>query len=162
MRDHTTLDALREFHESMGLDAPHSFTLPPQEQGARMGQAALSKTLYELADRLKELGAANKNDVLMLRFRLIIEELAELSEAVLDGDPDQILWEATDLRYVVEGLVVTLGLDRVAMEAFSRIHAANMSKLDDHGNPVREPGGKIVKGPNYRKADLAGLAMMRG
>ncbi len=157
-----TLEALREFHEAMGLDAPRSFTYPPEDAKSRSSKAILSETLFGMADKLKDLGRIHDDDVILLRFRLIIEELGEVCEALLDGDPDKILWELTDLRYVVEGLVVTLGLDQPAGEAFRRIHAANMSKLDDDGNPVREPGGKIIKGPNYRKADLAGLAMMRG
>jgi len=31
------------------------------------------------------------------------------------------------------------------------VHESNMSKLDDDGNPVRDPDtGKILKGPNYQ------------
>lgn len=154
-----TLEQLRDFQTSMGLDAPEGFTLPEQSPDARDRLDSLSKMLERTAYDLKTIGAATGNDVILLRFRLIIEELAEVAEALVNADPGQVLWEVTDLRYVVEGLAVTLGLDWDGMAdvAFDRIHKANMSKLDDDGNPVREPGGKIIKGPNYKKADLSDL-----
>jgi len=155
----SSLDALREFHLAMGLDAPERYTQPQQSAQARVGQAILSEALAGLSESLKSLGAIHDNDVTFLRFRLIVEELAEVSEALLDGDPRQVLWEVCDLIYVVSGLAVTLGLDRAVPEAFQRIHEANMSKLDDDGNPVREPGGKIIKGPNYQKADLSDIEL---
>lgn len=153
-----TLEQLREFHEAMAVYAPpNGFSMPPQAGGARVVQSQMVASLNQMAKVLQESCARFDQDVLLLRFRLIVEELAEAAEALLDGDPSEILWELTDLRYVVEGLVVTLGLDPIADEAFDRIHAANMSKLGDDGNPVRDASGKIIKGPNYRKADLSDL-----
>lgn len=153
-----TIRHLQEFHDSMGLPCPPTFELPIQNATAHAVTDQVSMNLFRTADLLKTIGAANEDDVLLCRIRLIVEELGEVVEAILDNDPPEaILHEMTDLRYVVEGLVVTLGLGDVADEAFDRIHAANMSKLDDDGNPVRGPGGKITKGPNYKSADLSDL-----
>lgn len=45
-------------------------------------------------------------------------------------------------------------------EAFQRIHESNMSKLDDEGKPIRREDGKILKGPNYKKPDMAPVVQM--
>jgi hypothetical protein len=41
-------------------------------------------------------------------------------------------------------------------EAVRRVHASNMSKLED-GKPVLREDGKVLKGPNYRAPDLTDL-----
>lgn len=41
------------------------------------------------------------------------------------------------------------------LDAFDEVHRSNMSKLDHDGNPVLSPGGRVLKGPNYRKPELA-------
>ena len=107
---------------------------------------------------------------------LIREETAELAEAVAN-----MLKETCDLIYVMEGAVwsgvdiATLepetlaniaGLfkwyacvfpDEIVKEAFKRVHESNMSKLGDDGKPVRRTDGKVLKGPNYKSADLMDL-----
>jgi hypothetical protein len=47
--------------------------------------------------------------------------------------------------------------EKVFLEAFTRVHNSNMSKLDSSGNPVLREDGKVLKGPNYKKPDLADL-----
>lgn len=39
-------------------------------------------------------------------------------------------------------------------KAFAIVHASNLSKLDDEGNPIRREDGKIMKGPNYVAPDM--------
>lgn len=41
--------------------------------------------------------------------------------------------------------------------AADRVHASNMSKLDDDGKPILREDGKIMKGPNYVAPDLSDL-----
>lgn len=93
-------------------------------------------------------------------FGPICEELYEFEEAVSSHLYDEeselaIFSELTDLLYVVYSFAATYGFD--IDEAFKRIHAQNMSKLDDNGNPVYRKDGKVMKGPNYRKANLEDL-----
>lgn len=38
--------------------------------------------------------------------------------------------------------------------AFNVVHASNMSKLDENGEPIRREDGKIMKGPNYVAPDM--------
>jgi hypothetical protein len=39
-------------------------------------------------------------------------------------------------------------------EAFLEVHDSNMSKLGLDGKPVRRADGKVLKGPNYRAANI--------
>lgn len=47
--------------------------------------------------------------------------------------------------------------EEIIIEAFRRVHASNMSKLDDNGKPILREDGKIMKGPNYKKPYLTDL-----
>ncbi len=49
-------------------------------------------------------------------------------------------------------------LPDLEVEAFNRVFESNMSKLDDNGKPVRNADGKVMKGANYKHADLTDLA----
>lgn len=112
--------------------------------------------------------------------KLIKEELVEANEAAA-----HLLKEYCDVFYTVAGLVNHVGekegqrlleeagigkfpdiindlMDvfaehEVSEEAFRRVHASNMSKLDDDGNVIRREDGKVMKGPNYKPPVLDDL-----
>ena len=92
------------------------------------------------------------SDKAMLRYHLIEEEAAEVAEA---SEPEHLLKELADLVYVTYGFAATFGwnLD----EAVRRVHASNMSKLGDDGQPVYREDGKVLKGPNYEQPNLSDL-----
>jgi predicted HAD superfamily Cof-like phosphohydrolase len=90
-----------------------------------------------------------------LRLKLIDEECKEVIEAFQKGDRLEIAKELTDLLYVVYGVGVTFGIDLDA--CFEEVHNSNMSKLGIDGKPIYREDGKILKGPNYRPADLTGI-----
>lgn len=113
---------------------------------------------------------------------LVAEEMTETEEALA-----HLLKEISDLDYVIAGLANVTDFEAVrrdprvqtlmaraartrdALEeigqtssdiraaAFDRIHASNMSKLGDDGQPVRREDGKILKGPNYQPPVLIDL-----
>lgn len=100
-------------------------------------------------------------DLVRFRARLIREEyeevIAELAKLAQAKDPQRcleimraLMGELADLRYVLEGCAVTLGLP--LDEAYAEIHRANMTK---DANP--EPGGKAVKGECFTPPDLLPL-----
>ncbi len=69
-----------------------------------------------------------------------------------------LLKELCDLQYVLSGTADELGWTPIFDAAFRRVHASNMSKLDDNGDPVKDPAtGKVLKGENYKQADLTDL-----
>ena len=41
--------------------------------------------------------------------------------------------------------------------ACDRVNTSNWSKFDENGQPIRDPNGKITKGPNYQPPVLDGL-----
>ncbi len=91
-----------------------------------------------------------------LRINLIAEELEELQEALAAGDLVEVLDALTDLQYVLDGAYLSFGLQHLKHEAFDEVHSSNMSKLGADGKPIRrESDGKVLKGPDYRRPDLA-------
>ncbi|MCD8570114.1 MAG: nucleoside triphosphate pyrophosphohydrolase family protein [Alphaproteobacteria bacterium] len=91
-----------------------------------------------------------------LRISLLAEELDELKEALQNGDLVETLDALIDLQYVLDGAFLSFGLQHVKDAAFAEVHASNMSKLGADGKPIyREGDGKVLKGPNYFKPDMA-------
>ena len=83
-----------------------------------------------------------------LRERILDEEYNEVKLAYKSRDKANLIKELNDLKYVVEGWLVTLGVD--GDKSFELVHKSNMSKLDDNGKPVLREDGKILKSHNYR------------
>jgi len=92
------------------------------------------------------------SDIANLRYGLIEEEFAEFKEA---EEPAHVLKEMADEVYVIYGMAAVFGWD--LDEAVRRVHASNMSKLDDNGEPIYREDGKVLKGPNYQEPDLTDL-----
>lgn len=91
-----------------------------------------------------------------LRINLLAEELDELKEALANNDTLETLDALIDLQYVLDGAFISFGLHHVKDAAFEEVHRSNMSKLGEDGKPIRRPeDGKVMKGPNYFKPDLA-------
>ena len=91
-----------------------------------------------------------------LRINLLAEEVDELKEALEAGAMVAVLDALTDIQYVLDGAYLSFGLHGVKTAAFEEVQRSNMSKLGADGKPiVREEDGKILKGPNYFKPDIA-------
>jgi len=58
-----------------------------------------------------------------------------------------------DLDYVVQGANLVFGFQGPLI--VEEIHTSNMSKLGADGKPIWDENGKVVKGPNYCKPDVA-------
>lgn len=128
MRDMSNADKVRSFMVAMGQDVDKE--LPP---------------FHGVEE--------HPNDKLMyFRSELLREEINEFEES---GDPENLLKELCDLLYVTYGYAITFGLD--IDTAFNRVHESNMSKLGPDGKPIYREDGKVMKGPNYKPADLSDL-----
>jgi hypothetical protein len=114
--------------------------------------------------------------------KLVLEELTEAEEAL-----KHLLKELADLQYVLIGRMIgshhtgtsvpfspqvqvraqTIalvasgienGLKRgIVDQAFLKVHESNMSKANPDGSVLRRADGKVLKGPNYKEADLNDL-----
>ena len=125
MTQKTTIEQVQEFHETYGL---------PVENEQTTGN-----------EQTKD-----------LRINLLQEELDELKEALQNDDMIETLDALIDLQYVLDGAFLSFGMQDVKMEAFNEVHRSNMSKLGEDGKPIRrESDGKVMKGPNYFKPDMA-------
>ncbi len=121
----TTLEQVQEFHETYGLPVLDT----PSIEDTTTNQ---------------------------LRINLLAEELDELKEALEQGDSVETLDALIDLQYVLDGAFLSLGMAHLKDAAFDEVHRSNMSKLGADGQPIRREGdGKVLKGPNYFKPDMA-------
>lgn len=91
----------------------------------------------------------------LLRHRLMHEENEEYLEAAKNGDLVEIADALGDMMYILYGTICKHGLqDRIA-DIFDEIHRSNMSKLGADGKPIYREDGKVMKGENYFKPNIA-------
>ena len=60
-----------------------------------------------------------------------------------------------DMLYILCGTIITHGMQGVIDEVFEEIQRSNMSKLGRDGKPIYREDGKVLKGPNYFKPNIA-------
>ncbi len=124
----------------------------------------MSKTTIEMVEEFHETYDLPVRDGIdltceqtkQLRINLLAEELDELKEALANNDPVETLDALIDLQYVLDGAFLSFGMQDLKGPAFEEVHRSNMSKLGEDGKPIRRPeDGKVMKGPNYFKPDIA-------
>lgn len=92
-----------------------------------------------------------------LRHRLMQEENNEYLEAVQNNDLVEVADALGDMLYILCGTILKHGMQGLIEEVFLEIQASNMSKLGADGKPIYREDGKILKGPNYFKPDIAAI-----
>lgn len=126
--------------------------------------------MRDLAEFHQTFAPEQRNDdmeeIIHRRVLLIEEEYEEVQQALTDLDRymfnltsftaeevmTEVASELADLLYVVYGTAEELGIPLT--EVFQEIHRANMSKVWDDGAVHRNGYGKIIKPPNFVKADV--------
>lgn len=152
----TTVQMVDEFAEAFGIDRPKKAGWP---EDTLPSDRATLKELAEMAREVSKFAhtaAKARKSTVLLRAHLMAEELAELMEAMSLNDLSQVLHEGADLRYVVDGTMLAFGLGKVYEKGVAEIHRANMSKLEN-GKAIRDGAGRVLKGKNFRKADVRPL-----
>jgi len=102
---------------------------------------------------VKEKSSFSSDKINELRFNLIKEELEELRIAMDTKNLVEVADALTDILYVAYGAGHAFGIN--LDKCFDEVQQSNMSKLDDHGNPIYNDSGKVMKGPKYFKPDLS-------
>lgn len=97
-----------------------------------------------------------------LRHRLMAEENDEYLEAAKAGDMVEVADALGDMLYILCGTMVTHGMQDVMADVFRTIQESNMSKLGADGRPIYREDGKVMKGPNYFRPDIAGVLRAAG
>jgi predicted HAD superfamily Cof-like phosphohydrolase len=126
-------------------------------------QGQLGVHFEEVCEMIDELTPThNAGGVLITNAREALHALAEylkanakVEQVVFVSDEDRIMMldSITDQLVTVTGVAHTLSMDPVG--GLSEVNRSNFSKFDDNGDPILDPvTHKILKGPNYSKADL--------
>lgn len=134
---------VRQFHEMYAV--PIAQGAPEVDRGrVHMRMALIGEELAELV------GA-----VYGARARAMIEEAFTAAVAADDGTRDTV--EAADalgdLVYVIYGMALECGIPLA--DVLAEIQASNLSKLGADGRPIYREDGKILKGPDYIRPDIA-------
>ncbi|EDP94359.1 nucleoside triphosphate pyrophosphohydrolase family protein [Kordia algicida OT-1] len=121
------IEAVTEFHEAFGLGIKNTPT-------ANIGEA--------------------RN---LLRFNLMKEENEEYFEAAQNNDLVEVADALGDMLYILCGTIIEHGMQEKIIEVFEEIQRSNMSKLGEDGKPIYREDGKVLKGPNYFKPNIAAI-----
>ena len=92
-----------------------------------------------------------------LRYELMAEENKEYFQAVVQKDKVEIADALVDQMYVLLGTINSHGMQSMFLEAFSRVHENNMTKVGPDGKLLRDPSGKILKPSGFKAVDLTDL-----
>ncbi|MDE0600075.1 MAG: nucleoside triphosphate pyrophosphohydrolase family protein, partial [Dokdonia donghaensis] len=92
-----------------------------------------------------------------LRYNLMKEENEEYLEAANNGDLVEVADALGDMLYILCGTIIEHGMQDKIEEVFNEIQRSNMSKLGEDGKPIYRADGKVLKGPNYFKPDIASI-----
>ena len=90
----------------------------------------------------------------IMRHRLLDEEVVELFEAGSNGDIVDVADAIADCFYILIGTAIEYGIAEKLPALFDEVHRSNMSKLDDDGNPIYREDGKVLKSNNYTPPNL--------
>ena len=91
----------------------------------------------------------------LLRYKLMREENEEYLEAANNNDLVEIADALGDMLYILCGTIIEHGLQHKIEAVFDEIQRSNMSKLGKDGEPIYREDGKVLKGPNYFKPNIA-------
>ena len=131
----------------------------------QLGGMTLNDCISSVAEFQKTFGlpmeerpAARLNeDIIALRHNLMAEENDEYLEAARSGDMVEIADALGDMLYILCGTIISHGMQDVIGDVFKTIQDSNMSKLGADGRPIYREDGKVMKGPDYFKPDIAGV-----
>jgi predicted HAD superfamily Cof-like phosphohydrolase len=121
------LNAVAEFHQAFGIES------------AELPTVSISQ------------------NTVLLRHNLMKEENEEYLEAAQNHDLVEVADALGDMLYILCGTILSHGMQDKITEVFNEIQRSNMSKLGADGKPIYREDGKVLKGPNYFKPDIASI-----
>ena len=121
------LNAVAKFHDAFGIESADSPSVNIPEQ------------------------------TILLRYNLMKEENEEYLEAAQKNDLIEVADALGDMLYILCGTILSHGMQHKISEVFKEIQRSNMSKLGSDGKPIYREDGKVLKGPNYFKPDIAAV-----
>lgn len=137
----STDSLVREFHEKFGHPIAQNINVGTEEL-RRLRVNLILEEAIEFAMACGYCVDVNNGEV-------------ELVKAIAEPNLVEMADGLGDLRYVVDGANLVFGFPQVAI--LQEIHNSNMSKLGADGKPILREDGKILKGPNYFKPNIAAI-----
>ncbi|QIG76465.1 putative NTP pyrophosphohydrolase protein [Rhizobium phage RHph_I72] len=157
------LDQVAEFSKAFDAHIADEPGVPRVDRASQEDIENFVKEAARYGRWLKDLAAGAKargdeaGALLLIRLQLCQEELAELADAMAKRDIVGCLDALVDMSYVGDGTYLSLGLGPYKLAGYAEVHRSNMSKLDNEGKPIISDAGRVIKGPNYSKPDLASV-----
>ena len=148
----TNFHKVKEFMAVMGQEVKSKPKIA--SYGTCILRLALIKEEVKATPKIADYGTCT------LRLALIQEELDELKEALLENDIVETADAIADILYVVYGTAVAFGIG--IDEVFEEVHSSNMSKLDVDGTAIFDEMGKVMKGPDYFRPNIAQVLLQQG
>ena len=167
----SSLEQVKEFHKTMGLE--YSDTPVPTIPTQDICELRVNLIFEELIELVEAMG---------IEYHLVHLAHQYLEQPVFTKSSRygkvKVLDALVDLRYVLDGTVVSCQMEDIHDEAFEEVHSSNMSKacvdmddaysmlaklptdykykvINNSGNIIiRREDGKIIKPDSYRKAEL--------
>jgi predicted HAD superfamily Cof-like phosphohydrolase len=133
---------VREFHEAYGLPAKDEPFMPDMKR-LMLRWKLINEEHQEVADEFERIARKLRKPGPTAGYRSVQEVYQDIA---------RLAKELSDLRYVVVGTELEFGIPGEAV--YAEVHSSNMSKLGADGKPIRRHDGKVLKGPNYREADV--------
>lgn len=113
--------------------------------------------------KIFELKQEDKTKLLLLRYKLVNEEIEEFNAALnaMLVAPDSAEPRVELLDAIADSIVVLIGTaNALGMDldtAMERVFESNLTKLGEDGRPFYNSDGKVMKGPNFIPPDLRDL-----
>lgn len=124
---------------------------------------ALDCPSYDVCDEAQALLNGRELNVGLV-FQLLFDELEDLQHylKVSTSAPKKSILQAAAVSRTLQNMVNLCFAHASAygynlVEVVREIHRSNMSKLGEDGRPIYREDGKIMKGPNYFKPNLAAV-----
>lgn len=150
-----SIEQVAQFNQAFGV--PVAGKVPEGNWQTREELRATAGMLKATAVVFHDI-AKKRNCVLARTLHLMLEELGETLDAIHKNDREALLDGLLDLDYVNHGAALQFGFTpEQYQDGARRVHAANMSKLDNDGKPIKDESGRVLKGPNFKAPDLSDL-----
>lgn len=142
-----------EFHKAFS----HPVETKPTEPDAKTVRLRMRLILEEFIEFVEANVDEEKQSAQAILYPLkdAFNNIESLEEADIKVDTVEVADALTDINYVTYGAGHCYGINLDA--TMQEVQRSNMSKLGADGKPIIDEHGKIQKGPDYFKPDLAKL-----
>lgn len=139
-------ERVKEFMKKFGHPVYEQPVLIDDQQWEAMRLELIREEFCELLDALGYTDAADEIRAIYLNPDTDYSEKRDLVAAA-----DAL----GDIEYVVNGAAIGMGINLPVV--VEEIHRSNMTKLGADGKPIYREDGKVLKGPDYEKPNIAAV-----